>query len=67
MNKTELRQYAGSITYNKGLEIYNSNNKILNFEVAKTDDSDYVHASVKGSRGNYYGVSLDIDWDFETI
>ena len=67
IDKSEIRQYTKGQTYKRGLEIYNSTSKIANFEVLKIDNRDHVHASVKGSRGNYYGVSMDIDPNLERI
>lgn len=55
-----IELYAGTVIYNRGLELYKQN-AILEFDVDEDTYTDYIFASVKGSGRKTYHVELGVD------
>ena len=44
-----IKLYAGDTIYSRGLQIYNQQDKILQFEVEEDDEEDWIRGIVAGS------------------
>lgn len=58
LTRTDIRGYANTTTYNKGLELYRRD-RVTKFSVEEDDGEHILQATVKGSGRNQYQVYLE--------
>ena len=60
INKTKIRAWSGSSSYEKGLNLYYAS-KVMDFQLDQDEEYDYVSANVKGSGRKTYQVGVEVE------